>query len=375
MRTKIRRRPNGRWYVYVLDGDGEHGHGGYKTQREAKAAARSLESDADRGRYVAPGRLTVAGYLASWIETREAADISPGTRALEKLIVRAYIEPHIGAVPLHDLGTTHIARMYASLGKTLKGKTVRNVHGVLRKALGDATRWTPRPLMAVNPLASMKPPARADSVSRTAWEADEVRTFLEVASTDRLGAIWRLALATGLRRGELLGLQWDDITDTSVAVRRQVLLPGPYLRVTTKSRRERTVRLDGATSAALRTWKARQAEERLQFGPAYRTHGGLGVEASWVVTEPWGLVVNPDTLLRRWRALVKVAGVRPIPLHGARHSYATLALDAGVRLDIVSRQLGHSSVAITADVYGHADDKALEEAAQRMEAVLGEGRR
>lgn len=94
--------------------------------------------------------------------------------------------------------------------------------------------------------------------------------------------------------------------------------------------------------------------------------------AAWVVTEPDGYVINPDTLLRRWRALVKVAGVRRIPLHGARHSYATLALAAGVRLDIVSRQLGHSSVAITADVYGHADDKALAEAAEQIGAVLSE---
>lgn len=121
----------------------------------------------------------------------------------------------------------------------------------------------------------------------------------------------------------------------------------------------------------------RKGQERLACGPAYgkwREHGGLGVDAAWVVTETDGYVVNPDTLLRRWRALVKRAGVKPIPLHGARHSYATLALAAGVRLDIVSKQLGHSSVAITADVYGHADDKALEEAARKVADVLGQGR-
>ena len=158
-----------------------------------------------------------------------------------------------------------------------------------------------------------------------------------------------------------------------MTVRRQVLLSGPYIRPTTKSRRERTVRFDEQTAAGLRSWKARQAEERLAFGPAYRNMGGLHVEAAWVVTEPNGFVVHPDTLLRRWRALVKRAGVKPIPLHGARHSYATLALAAGVRLDIVSRQLRHASVAITADTYGHPDDKALEEAADRIGKVIGEG--
>jgi len=370
MRPKIRHRA-GRWFLAVVDDDGqEHAHGGYRTQREAKDAYKALVA----GPYSAPAKGTVADYLAAWLETREAADISPGTRALDKVIVKAYIVPHIGSVPLQKLGTTHISKMYADLGKTLKGKTVRNAHGTLHKALGDATRWKPRPLLATNPLDGMKPPARADSVVREAWSADEVHRFLRVATKDRLGAIWRLALATGLRRGELLGLTWDDISETTVTVRRQVLLPGPYIRPTTKSRPERTVRFDERTAAELRSWKARQGEERLAFGPAYRTMGGLHVEAPWVVTEPDGFIVHPDTLLRRWRTLVKKAGVKSIPLHGARHSYATLALAAGVRLDILSKQLGHSSIAITADVYGHPDDKALEEAARKVADVLGEGR-
>jgi integrase len=359
MRPKFRHKA-GRWFLAVVDDAGqEYAHGGYRTQREAKAAYKALLE----GPYTAPTKGTVSEYLALWLETRQAADISPGTRALDKVIVDAYINPRIGNVQLQKLGTAEISRMYAERSKTLKGKTVRNVHGTLRKALGDATRWKPRPLLATNPLDGMKPPARSDSVVREAWSADEVHRFLRVATEDRLGAIWRLALATGLRRGELLGLTWDDISETLVTVRRQVLLPGPYIRPTTKSRRERTVRFDEQTATELRSWKAHQAEERLAFGPAYRTMGGLRVEASWVVTEPNGFIVHPDTLSRRWRALVKKAGVKLIPLHGARHSYATLALAAGVRLDIVSKQLGHASVAITADTYGHPDDKALEEAA------------
>jgi integrase len=98
--------------------------------------------------------------------------------------------------------------------------------------------------------------------------------------------------------------------------------------------------------------------EHLSFGGAWKTDGGLGQEAPWIVTEPDGAVVNPETLLGRWRRLVKTAKVTPIPLHGARHSYATLALEAGVRLDIVSAQLGHSNVATTATIYAHISEVA-----------------
>jgi len=130
------------------------------------------------------------------------------------------------------------------------------------------------------------------------------------------------------------------------------------------------VRFDSATGAALRRWKADQGEERLAFGAAYRTAGGLHVEAPWVVTEPNGFVVHPGTVLRRWKALVKIAGVTPITLHGARHSYAELALGAGVRLDVVSRQLGHASISTTANIYTHDTDEAAADAAEKVGNIL-----
>jgi integrase len=378
VRTKIRRRPNGRWYLFSVDVDGtERSHGGYRTQREAKAAAAELRTDAARGRYVPPAKLTVGEYLVGeWLPSRDNADVSPSTRDTDRTVIEAWIVPHIGGVPLQKLTGKALDGLYATLrarggrgGRPLRGKSVRNVHVTLSKALGDAVR---RGHLVVNPIHAVDPPARDDSVERAAWTAAEVRAFLARASGDRLHAVWRLALATGLRRGELLGLQWDDVSDNAVQVRRQVLLRPRavanarriYVRQTTKGRRARRVRLDEQTAAALRRWKAAQAEERLAFGAAWKADGGLGVDADWIVTEADGGVVHPDTLLGRWRRLVKLAGVPSIPLHGARHSYAEIALAAGVRLDVVSRTLGHASASFTADQYSHDSDAAAAEAAE-----------
>jgi integrase len=143
-----------------------------------------------------------------------------------------------------------------------------------------------------------------------------------------------------------------------------------YVRNTTKGHRTRRVRIDPETAAALRRWKAAQAQERLMFGPGYRDDGGLGEVAPWVVTEPDGYVIHPDTLLRRWVAVVAHAGVTPITLHGARHSFAEIALASGVRIDVVSRALGHASLSTTADIYTHDNDEAATDAAARVAATL-----
>jgi integrase len=204
-----------------------------------------------------------------------------------------------------------------------------------------------------------------------------VRAFLDVAAGDRLHAIWRLALATGVRRGELLGLAWPDVDGATIAIARQVLVRPSgghrtrvYLRATTKTRRIRHVRVDERAIAELGRWKAEQAAERLAFGPAWKTDGGLGVGADWIVTEADGTVVAPDTLTARFQRLARDAGVPTIPLHSARHTYAELALSAGVRLDVVSRQLGHSSISTTAGNYLHDNDEAAAEAAELVGRVI-----
>jgi integrase len=392
MRVKIRRKKSGagfRWYVSSIDAAGnETARGGYRTRADAKAAAATLVTDADRGRSVAPSKVTLAEYLKDWLVRREASGtIAPSTLESDAWAIRSWISPRIGDIPLQRLSASDLEHLYAELrthggreGRALSDKTVRNVHLILSKALGDAVRLGKVPVSA----ASLAEAPKGHRTERAAWTASEARTFLHAAEFDRLGAIWRLMLATGLRRGEVLGATWDDIDlqDRSIQVRRQVLIrgrsstlvPGLYVRSTLKGRRPRTIRFDEATGAALEKWRKKQLVDRFRFGPAWRANGGLGIEANWVVTEPNGLVVHPDTLRNRFVRLAKAAGVEPLVLHGTRHSFATIALAEGVRPDLVSQALGHATVGFTLDVYAHPDAEEHLAAADMIGAAFEEKR-
>lgn len=385
-RAKIRHKGR-RWFLSLVDGQGiEHAKGGFATQREAKARARELlGSPIGGGR---GGKRILRDYAAEWLAARQNADLSPSTRDTDRTVLEAWILPHIGTQRLEEIeeDPTVLDGLYRTLrerggrgGRPLRGKSVRNVHVTLSKALGDAVK---RGYIRTNPVLAVDPPARDDSIERGVWNRQQAVAFLRVAEQDRLGAVWRLALATGLRRGELLGLGWEDIDLEAGTgrVARQVLVrpravqgqPRVYVRGTTKSRRVRVVRVDAATAAALRAWKAAQGRERMAFGPAWKAHGGLGEVRSWVVTEPDGAVLHPDTLFGRFARVAKAAGVPAIGLHGARHTYATMALESRIRLDIVSHQLGHSSAATTANIYAHVLEEAATEAAEHMGMLLAD---
>lgn len=374
LRAKVRRRGR-RWAASVAttgrDGREVEYLGTFATQREARDAARTRIGELASPTYVEPSDLTLGAYLRDvWLPSRQVADLAPGTRNLDATIVRAYLRD-VEDVRLADLRPPALVRLYADLldhgarsGGPLAAKTVRNVHTLLTRALGDAHRSG---IIGANPAAAVDPPAKGRVGSERAWTADEARAFLRVADQDRLAAAWRLALATGMRRGELLGLRWSDVDldDGSLVVRRQVLVGpgGPYVRDTTKGRRARRIALDAGSVAALRRHRTEQSRDRLLVGPAY-------ADAGWLVAEQDGSVVHPRTFAERFDRLVAEAGVRRIVLHGSRHTAATLALEAGERPDVVAARLGHTSVRTTLDVYAHVHPAAHREAAERLGAIL-----
>jgi integrase len=245
------------------------------------------------------------------------------------------------------------------------------VHTILHKALSDAVRWS---FVARNVAAAANPPSTSSSgrVMKT-WSVEELRTFLVHVHEDRLYAAWLLASATGMRRGEVLGLRWEDLDlDASRLAVRQTLVSIAYeLHFSTPKtgRSRRSVALDVATVAALRSHRARQAEERLAWGEGYQ-------DGALVFAQENGEPIHPERLTQLFDKHVRYSRVPRIRFHDLRHTHATLSLQAGIHPKVVSERLGHTTVAFTLDVYSHAIPAMHAEAAQRVaDLVFGPPKR
>ena len=377
MRGSVKRRDGG--WVYVVDLGKDRATGrrrqvykrGFKTRRGAEDAMAEALAEINRGEFVRPTTGTLAEYLDGWLDSRRG-DLRPTTIYGYEKVVAKRIVPTIGHVKLSELDAATLEAWYTRLlagggstGQPLSAKTVANTAGVLSMALGDAVRLK---LLRHNPTADARLPRR-ERREMAAWTEAEASGFLDAVRDERLYPLWRLVLATGLRRGELCGLRWSDVdvdaarleVATTRVVAEEVVTGAPKTKAGA-----RLVALDAGTVAALAVWRRRQAEERLAAGPAWTDHGVVFVDEL-------GVPPHPETMTRWWNETVARAGVRRIRLHDARHTAATLALRAGVPLKVVTQRLGHADVAVTMRVYQHVTAQDDQAAADALGRALGDG--
>jgi integrase len=316
-------------------------------ETEARTAAAQLS---DAGGDARPQRfgITVARYLTTrWLPSR-AACLRPTTHFRYQKMVEQYVLPRIGRVPLARLTPRQLERLYRDLlargrcdRRGLAPKTVLNVHQLLRKALGDAVRTG---VLSRNVALLVDPPKPRTSPEQRCWTASQLRSFLQGASGHRLfPALW-LAATTGMRRGEIAGLQWDDLDpDTGqLSIRRAISCTGYRTHITsTKTRTSRRcIDLDGHTLDVLLAWRGEQVRE-------------VGHEVAVMFSTIDGRPLHPHVLSQTFNRLTDGADLPRIRMHDLRHTHATLLLKAGVPLKVVSERLGHSSPAFTMTVYQH----------------------
>jgi integrase len=329
--------------------------------------------------------VTLAEWLDDWLAANRR--IRPTTRASYVAQVERFLKPVIGDVPLSRLGAGHVAdvldwialrndqiataqvigtpipadpREVRTLLRVVGPASQRLTITVLSMALKEAVR---RGLIVRNPCEAIRLPELGRKPAR-AWEPAQVVRFFEATADDRYGLLFRLVLLRGLRRGEACGLKWSDVEDEgrALTVNRTMHRDGTTGDPKTRSSR-RTISLDTQTADLLRLHRRARLQVRMAAGPAWR-------DEDWIFCRPDGSHVPPAWLLARFRALAEAAGLPPIKLHEGRHTAATLGLESGVDLKIVSDQLGHSGIGITADLYTHVRRARHDEAAERVAQLL-----
>jgi integrase len=348
--------------------------GGFATKRDAEQAMADVMAKAGAGMVALPSRLTVDAYLDQWLVTVKPT-LAPAAWTNYRSCVDLYVRPRLGTVRLGQLTGALISAHYAALlesggrkGKALSPTTVRIVHRVLNKALNDAVRDD---LLAVNPILKAVPPKRR-RYEATIWTAAQAAQFLTAVRTDRLYAAWLIALSCGLRRGELAGLRWTDLDleHATLSVTTQRTTDSDYQVITKapKGTGRRTIDLGLGTVEALRSHRVAQLNEVRDF------HGlllpGDGDLPAYVFLDDDLEPIHPQRLTDLFQKAAKDAGVPVIRLHDARHSCATLALDAGIHPKVVQQLLGHSSWSTTMDLYSHRIDRLQREATTKIERLL-----
>lgn len=343
---------------------------GFTTERDADTALRKALSAVDEGRHVDRSTVTVGDYLLRWVKGHP---VRPTTRTRYRQSIQRHLIPHIGGIRLQALTAEHLDACYRALeasggrkGQGLAPKTIRNAHGVVRKALADAVE---RGYVIRNVAEQARPPRRREP-ELTVWTAEQLRTFLEGVREDRWYALWHLYATTGMRRGEALGLRWTDVDLDSARLtvaRELTVVDGrPHEDEPKTKRGRRTLALDEETVEVLRAHRKRQAEERLLAGPAYQ---GRDLVFCWGD----GSLLHPHRPTRWLGEHAARLGLPHLTPHGLRHSYSTLALAEGVPVKVLSERLGHASVGVTLRLYAHVTPGDDAQAAATVAAAIRSG--
>jgi len=372
----IRQRVDGRWEVRVDLGRGLDGRRRQKsafadTQADAIAALKRLHARTSAGQVLDTSSPTVARYLEDWYKTNSDA-WRPSTRRGYRSAIDRYLVPAFGALRLEQL-TPAIVQRWLTQHKMEHGarRRIALAHATLRSALSEAQRLQLVPINAAGLVKVPRPQVRPI----VPLDVEQSAAFLTAAENHRLGPLFSVALACGLRLGEATGLRWEDVdlSTGELRIRQQLQRVGRRLEVqplkTEKSRR--TLALPQVCIDRLKAHRTRQLEERLKAGPAWQETGLVFTTYREQSRGHVGAGLHPRNVLRALQTVLKAAALPRLRFHDLRHSAASLLIAEGVELVEVSKLLGHSEVRLTADLYSHLVKQTAAKAARIMDGIFG----
>jgi integrase len=371
----IHLRVDGRWEARLNLGwhDGKRVRKSFfATTREGAAKLLAdAKSQHDRGIPIPHSGTTVARYLADWLIAVKGT-IRPRTFESYELHVRHHIIPELGNIRLSALRPEHVRGLLKrKLDAGLSPQTVVHMRTVLNTAFRQAIDDR---LLSWNPVSSVKRP-KVRRRAYSSFNADQARAFLLAAESSKLGAAFAIGLSLGLRRGEVLGLRWQDIDldgltlrveQTVQRIRAKIAGTAGFVASEPKTdRSRRTLALPAMLVPLLKRHRARQAQERLAAGGEWNDAlGGL------LFTTPLGRPIEPKDVQAEFKATLAAAKLPDMRLHDLRHAAATFLIAQGLPLRLVMEVLGHSTIALTANTYGHIERGMMADAASRMNTLL-----
>lgn len=345
-----------------------------KTQREVAQKLKLATSSIDQGTYIEPSKITVAEWLEIWQE-EYLCNIKPSTRSSYKATIKNHISPRIGALRLESLTTHQIQSFYNSLldpeihPYSLSAKTIKNIHGVLHRSLQQAMfngylRSNPSDPCVLPQVIKKKIKPLNDY---------QIAEFMKAVKGHRYEKMFLTALFTGVRQGELCGLQWEciDFLNGTILIDKQLQsirssirgANDKYVLIPTKNSKERLITAAPFVMDLL--WQVKQDQDRNRrlFGEAF-------IENGLVFTDEIGRRITPQALYRAFKIVVDELGLPNTRFHDLRHSYAVASIRAGDDIKTVQENLGHATAAFTLDVYGHVTDQMKRDSANRMQRFI-----
>jgi integrase len=364
----IYKRKDGRWAAAVNLG---YQNGKLKRKHYYGASRKEVSdklnvglSDLQKGIPIITERQTVGQFLDQWLNDCAKPSTRPRTYEGYSIIVRRHITPTLGRISLTKLTPQQVQTfLNERLSSGLSGRTVQHIRTVLRTALNQAVRWG----IIVRNAAALSEPPRVENYEIQPITPEEARKFLDAIKEDRLEALFTVALALGLRRGEALGLRWQDISfeQRTLRVNNSIQrINGKLLLSELKTKNSRRVlHMPELLVRKLREHRGRQLEDKLLAGSRWH-------ENDLVFPSSIGTPLEPRNLNRHFDQLLSKAGMHHFRLHDLRHYCASLLLAQGVAMKVVSEILGHTQISTTADIYTHILPEIKKEALDLIGRIL-----
>lgn len=341
-----------------------------KTQKEVRQKLSKIVTELDEGTYKAPCKLILRDWMETWL-TDYLGNVKPSTALLYRQQTEMYIIPRLGSLKLQALTPDNIQKFYNELsrskedgGKGLSAKTVKNVHGVFHKALEQAKK---NHVLRFNPSDACELP-RIYREELKPLDREQAAVFLREIQGHTHEYLFQIAMFTGMRQGELLGLSWDsvDLDHGTLTVKRQLCREkkkgGEYYFSPPKNNKSRVLTLAPSAVRLFRLQKLKQNGDRLKAGEAWE-------ESGLVFTNPTGGLLSYRTVYDCFKRVIGKLGL-DVRFHDLRHTYAVFALQSGDDIKTVQENLGHATAAFTLDIYGHVLDEMKRASASRMEKLI-----